>query len=303
MNKYKIYISFILIFVLVIVPIKFKYVYGVVVVGPQTNPNVILRDDIVYDEEKDEEGKKKKQQKLKKLTELSNNKKYSFLSSQPSETEKVTEKDAQSATEYVTEYLKIMMVEDLFESDMYSRLVPKETDDYYIKYNNALKYMDIYSKQKAEEEAKKKDEEDEKKKAEEDAKKKTYKTNISTDITSGNFIKQFSLEGKKNNNGPIEPILSLIQYVTGIVLGIIQVFSGFLMVVTIAYTGFKMVLSADADNNGGLAANLGFDNLGNSSPAGKKRLQEFMQHLMIGTVITFTSTTIARAIFNILTKV
>lgn len=74
------------------------------------------------------------------------------------------------------------------------------------------------------------------------------------------------------------------------------------MVVTIAYTGFKMILSTDADNNGGLAANLGFDDLGNSSPAGKKRLQEFMQHLMIGTVITFTSTTIARAIFNILTK-
>ena len=199
-------------------------------------------------------------------------KRFDFLENPPGKT--VTENDYNNANDFYN-YSGFKEYELEKESEILSN-----------KRKNAKLYIDQYKKQQEEKE-KEKD---------------TYKTNISTDITDGNFIKQFSLDDKNNNNGPIEPILSLIQYVTNIVLGIIQVFSGFLMVVTIAYTGFKMILSTDADNNGGLAANLGFDDLGNSSPAGKKRLQEFMQHLMIGTVITFTSTTIARAIFNILTK-
>lgn len=228
-------------------------------------------------------------------------KKFEFLSKTPNKT--VTEDQYDKAKEFCDHFDKFNNV-NLGDAEeqmkLYYTLTNGVTDSKNIiniqmnKLNNARTYVEQYEKENKEKN---------KKENKEKNKKDEYKTNISTDITDGNFIKQFSLDDKNNNNGPIEPILSLIQYVTGIVLGIIQVFSGFLMVVTIAYTGFKMILSTDANNNGGLAANLGFDDLGNSSPAGQKRLQEFMQHLMIGTVITFTSTTIARAIFKILTKV
>ena len=301
MNKYKFYIIFILIFILVVIPINYTYCADEYdfLSNPPTNNQTITKKQFEYSCKYIDNHKKNFQLDTKYinaekyLEAYTKNTEFNFLLTPSAENSSVDEKEYNKAKEFLDVENKIKARKSISDNMIK------------VKALNASQYINKYEKEqakkKAEEEARKKAEEEARKKDEEE-KKETYKTNISTDITDGNFIKQFSLDDKNNNNGPIEPILSLIQYVTGIVLGIIQVFSGFLMVVTIAYTGFKMVLSADADNNGGLAANLGFDDLGNSSPAGKKRLQEFMQHLMIGTVITFTSTTIARAIFNILTK-
>lgn len=120
---------------------------------------------------------------------------------------------------------------------------------------------------------------------------------IDTDITSENFIKSMNPNKKPSDavNAISEPITNSIVTITNGVLGVIQVIGALLTVVSIAIYGFHVLLSA----NGSLARDLGFRG---TNPNNSRRWMEFGRHLLIGSVLMFSSATLVRFIFNIFTQ-
>lgn len=117
----------------------------------------------IYDKQKELKEKKavedaKNAEIEKKLTDLSNQKQYSFLKNAPSEKTKVTDEQKKQAEQYIEEYGKIKVVLKAVGVDgKHVRLTG--TSEHIIKFNNAWTYIENWTEQKPEADKAARDEE------------------------------------------------------------------------------------------------------------------------------------------------
>lgn len=130
---------------------------------------------------------------------------------------------------------------------------------------------------------------------------------IDTSITAdSNFANEFNPQkvelGDDDNAQTLEgkwatPLTKAITKIVNPILSVIQTIGGLLMIVSVAIYGFYMV----AMSHGPLAQDLGIGGGRGGSPDGKIGLLNFGRSLLIGSVLLFSSATLVRFVFNIFT--
>ena len=294
MNKNRIYISIILLFVLVTNSINYTYCADQSLQSPLDGAKA--KDSLEVQQQK--ELNKKNEEKKKKEDEY-----YSFLLTAPEESHTVTEEEEDKVKEYGRKYQDQYL--KLKEKD--SKSLSNEEKDIIKKFNNALEYHNKYEKQKK---AKKqtqietlivaKDLMDTGVETITNEKEDTSKYSITSQSFMNNWNPVNSNQGAFVEEGT-KPITNLIVFIVNKVLGLIQIFSGILMVLCITYTGFNMILSIKSD----VASDIGLNFVsmgGEKSPTLKKRVLDNIRRLLIGSILTFSSTTLVKIAFSLFTS-
>lgn len=124
---------------------------------------------------------------------------------------------------------------------------------------------------------------------------------VNTNITSNEFIEEFNPNKEVDGTGNdlsqslSSPIMNAIVAITNPILGALQIIGGFVAVLSIAFFGFKQVFSADPR----WGKELGFDTRYHQT---RLELEALARVLIIGSVILFSSATLVRIVFKILTE-
>ena len=126
-----------------------------------------------------------------------------------------------------------------------------------------------------------------------------YASNISTDITSNDFVEQFD-PNQPNQSKTVtaiqNPIISTIIQIANPILSIIQIIGALLSVVSVAFFGFSLIVSVNPE----LMSDIGVDfGMGDKSPDAKKKMLNFGRHMLIGSVLLFSSVSVVKIVFKI----